>query len=1172
MGKENKVKRMLFLHRLQDLFSAIESSTKNARKITLYCSNFNLDSNIGLESWLKNHFLMLKNIEIEIYNYNNINQKNMNNDIKNYKNIHIYNKQNDTSNILFNFVKQLNDGKNINNLSESINKFLKQKDSFEKLQSCIKNNLQKPIIEKLLDFKEIEFFGSKEQYKESLNLAFDNLIKDIKNIYEEGNAQTYKEIVNFFFSIFNIFEIKKIFSKNIALFAIDAIFEGSRTLNNILEWADSRYCFAISNSIIKLFVQDIAPIILLFENRILNYTIIIDSRILIELSGFRRDIIENEAYIKQNLALLIELQQASLSTIEGINLNYDYGNETLQICGKENIASHLSAQITSNNNRFVFIESPYFNSSKLVQLMKNEQKSEIKAPSAQGYNYLIISNAPYKHNAGLNHKLLEELGNAINYKNKINNDNLFTNPKKDYDVIIDYSKYEISIKDEIAKSYVVSLSPFIFIPQEKYSDFKNAKEELDRLYSNISNHYNEDINEIEAYNNFKEKNKNKILNFNFIQSFFQQENNKAYFLKQEKKYFKESIQCLQNYIDSIIFYANDYKIPQKFESKKDYSILEMLLLALTYYVIKNFYTSIKTDTQQWWHLFSQYESINIGGESIKMLPYESFLALDDRKISLCFSNQRKNELLKNGEVFCIEEFILELENQQDEIDINGILEEFFNKKDCQNEFEKLDENNQGNLEILEAKIQELEKTLQNKKSKESLKAGESLQIIIEHFITSFFPFAKLFFNLSPFNLNKKLVKLLISYKMKHLKEALFEELGLAYLAYILYSHNMEIHIQNKNKMLEKKFKQLKKKSFIQAIKQHSVVISQKNHQDLKYYKNIFLKDYTKATIKNFFKSIPQVIGLNIFNQVFITHYEKSKKEFERLQFIKFSYKYHPPYVLKRQNEGVFYPMLINNTFLSFNFINMIIGGRLQTGAFGDIDSLFYCYEDIKTTNTRNYLLNKLLAYLCLDELRGMNDSLISLNDIEFFNTRTYTQDLPTRPRYLKLIHDEGEFQAPQTASEQIKINIARFNQKMQSINANEKRQALYEEYKAMESKNIQSDSTAQLLAIDAYHIAMNYLDDIYMNCFNTNLKNNTPNLQKHREFLRALNIIGENNIKSLYVGINQKRIQKGKEQINRDIINEDDEFNNDLSTQQKRPKFIGRLATTIIMKNGLFIG
>ena len=115
-----------------------------------------------------------------------------------------------------------------------------------------------------------------------------------------------------------------------------------------------------------------------------------------------------------------------------------------------------------------------------------------------------------------------------------------------------------------------------------------------------------------------------------------------------------------------------------------------------------------------------------------------------------------------------------------------------------------------------------------------------------------------------------------------------------------------------------------------------------------------------------------------------------------------------------------------------------------------------------------------------------------------------------------------------------------------------------------------------LKAIDSYHIAMNYLDDVYMDCFNTNLKDNTPNLKKHREFLRALNIIGENNIKAMYVGVGEKNNEeqnpnssrvtsKRREKASKNIANTENDEN-------KRPKFIGRLATTIIMKDGLHIG
>lgn len=136
---------------------------------------------------------------------------------------------------------------------------------------------------------------------------------------------------------------------------------------------------------------------------------------------------------------------------------------------------------------------------------------------------------------------------------------------------------------------------------------------------------------------------------------------------------------------------------------------------------------------------------------------------------------------------------------------------------------------------------------------------------------------------------------------------------------------------------------------------------------------------------------------------------------------------------------------------------------------------------------------------------------------------------------------------------------------MQRINQDERRQDLYNQYRSKEKE--------ELKAIDAYHTAMNYLDDVYRDCFNTNLKDNTPNLEKHREFLRALNVIGENNIKALYVGLDNKESSNNAPPLIVGVTNNSDSDEKDTAAaQEKRPKLVGRLATTIIMKDGLHIG
>ena len=68
--------------------------------------------------------------------------------------------------------------------------------------------------------------------------------------------------------------------------------------------------------------------------------------------------------------------------------------------------------------------------------------------------------------------------------------------------------------------------------------------------------------------------------------------------------------------------------------------------------------------------------------------------------------------------------------------------------------------------------------------------------------------------------------------------------------------------------------------------------------------------------------------------------------------------------------------------------------------------------------------------------------------------------------------------------------------------------------------------------------------------FNTNYGNTHHNLS--RELVQALDIIGNNNIKGIYVGC---KIEHGKR-----------------TKATIPPRLVGRLATTIVMEDGLYIG
>ena len=113
------------------------------------------------------------------------------------------------------------------------------------------------------------------------------------------------------------------------------------------------------------------------------------------------------------------------------------------------------------------------------------------------------------------------------------------------------------------------------------------------------------------------------------------------------------------------------------------------------------------------------------------------------------------------------------------------------------------------------------------------------------------------------------------------------------------------------------------------------------------------------------------------------------------------------------------------------------------------------------------------------------------------------------------------------------------------------RREIYEMYKEAQTRG---KSMANMeSAIDSYNEAMEILQDFKEGNFNTDTTDKESKVDnKARRLLQALDVIGKNNIKGLYVGCKIQIKDKTKEDI--------------------PPRLVGRLATTIIMEDGLFIG
>ncbi|GAD17881.1 hypothetical protein HFN_0696 [Helicobacter fennelliae MRY12-0050] len=74
--------------------------------------------------------------------------------------------------------------------------------------------------------------------------------------------------------------------------------------------------------------------------------------------------------------------------------------------------------------------------------------------------------------------------------------------------------------------------------------------------------------------------------------------------------------------------------------------------------------------------------------------------------------------------------------------------------------------------------------------------------------------------------------------------------------------------------------------------------------------------------------------------------------------------------------------------------------------------------------------------------------------------------------------------------------------------------------------------------------------------------------------MQCLNTIGQNNIRALYVGVNDDKPNNDNNHTPSSLSADTDskEDNNQSPQNKKRPKFIGRLATTIIIEDGLWLG
>ena len=292
-------------------------------------------------------------------------------------------------------------------------------------------------------------------------------------------------------------------------------------------------------------------------------------------------------------------------------------------------------------------------------------------------------------------------------------------------------------------------------------------------------------------------------------------------------------------------------------------------------------------------------------------------------------------------------------------------------------------------------------------------------------------------------------------------------------------------------------------------------------------------------LKGYGKSLGKDVGVAFLKgmvELWKTSYEKLEENYKEIMHTRYTYKFNEAYALNNisykpmsikeaydknsTNSYCYYPVMIYQNYISLNLNRLFLGANISSGGLDYNSFIYYDIDHKKNKLSFNLAsklaLNNLSAYLCLDELRGAGNEI----DARYFNY--------ARSRY--------------TESD---VEIRELN-----LDVKEEKE-IYNNYKDGALPNKAAGKPKY--PIDAYQEAANIIYKLRLGIFNTNYGNTHHNLS--RELVEALDTIGNNNIKGIYVGCRES----WKE-------------NENLEGKNIPPRLVGRLATTIVMEDGLYIG
>lgn len=1138
-----KIKNFTLITSNHNLKIELKNLTKNANKIIFICSDFD-----GYKEAQNSLYKTLHTIEdnfkidnTKTFKIIHLNQTNKDEITKEQK----FSSDKNLSSIkkmIYNNLKLLNDTINQNE-NKTLNKIIDE--SNEKNIENFLKEIQKELNILLKNIKESNYFDQeiKPKIQVTLDTLFNTLLKNIAQSNDDEYKQIIRAVAKFFINILDsITSLKKpisLIKKNPYVLIVNTLFEAYNSYSEYQEYKEKKYYYDFAYPLLELITSKLYPIIALCNEEILSDVLIIDDKVLLDFSSYTNapsiSLYKNSFY---KIILDEEFQGVFDNFLEN-NLKFEnekLDNTLLVNSSLNNSDTTLKKAINLNIsklNHFFYAEYPDLNSSMLVEMILDKKNADQINTTKMGKNYLFITNPPQLNNAGLCEDLYQKkLGAIIKNRPKALTKNEKLALKGDFPSKRDYGSYFIERDVKKEDDFVLQLCPFVKLDGQIYQKYKGYFNFYNQTYSWMKLYLLEYINERFEYEKFKQ-------DFAYIDNFFKLPKELEKISEKEKEKVEEYVELFNDYLDKM----NKSLAPYSVQNLYEYSVLHLFLATCALYVFQKEFEKHKYEIYADRGLY-YYQALNLKINKLKVIFSKSYTMFDDKKRYIFINKEldiQADEKNRINEVIYLDELAKAMfENDLEEDDqtyvkfLNTLNENF----DDEIEFE---ENIQTNQTLPTKK--DLDKSIQEIMLDNEL-AKLSLDITFFNIIKQLFPFTEFFMSQPDFF--KKMILFFInsSSDKKYYGNKLFssfqahffKELG---IFYALNPKGRFIKIIPKNKKPFNKlflyqigtnyyyFSQSEYASELKKSKSFSRLDKAKQIHLISKARKQLAIDFSIKVSKNLSVDVLKNLAGSFIDTLLPTNYERLKILYEKLMYEKLTYNYDFPLAVKKE-EYITYPLLINSRFMSFDLSEFIFGSLLCTGGLN-------YYPSIACTTTsseaREFALKRLLSYIILDEKRSafmedkINEGKYILNDKEFFE----------------------------------KNNIELRNCNIYKLEHFQRK----EEYK---TQNPMIKQHPILAYNDTIQILYEYINGIY-NTIQDEKGNFIEDRQKARRLMENLEAIGQHNLEVMYKGMGDKKIK------NEIKMKEDNENNDNANkSQDYSNKFIGRLATTIIMEDGLYIG